>query len=119
MKTELSRLFKITNNLIKKDYCNHRNNIITKNIDKFKSTKRAFKKLIIHKKWIHNLNHVSEGTTTRKSVTEHATNFYRNLYKKQDYDIIENQIKNNTVFPIDERVHTHEIVKKRKMPWPI
>ncbi|CAH2090098.1 unnamed protein product [Euphydryas editha] len=124
MKNELSRLYKTTHKSIKKDYANYRYNIISKNLEKFRSIKRAHKELTTHKTWIHNLNHVTEETKTRKNVLIHATNFYRNLYKKNNKTIPENQINNelktNTVLPIDEEeVYTHiKQLKNEKSPGP-
>ncbi|CAH2104094.1 unnamed protein product [Euphydryas editha] len=124
MKNELSRLYKTTHKSIKKDYANYRYNIISKNLEKFRSIKRAHKELTTHKTWIHNLNHVTEETKTRKNVLIHATNFYRNLYKKHNKTIPENQINNelktDTVLPIDEEeVYTHiKQLKNEKSPGP-
>lgn len=124
MKSEFSRLFKTTNKSIKKDYENYRQNVITKNLEQFRSTKRAYKELTTHKKWIHNFNHESKETKTRKDVIRHATNFYKNLYMKKDESITEMQtnyeIKTNTVQQIDEReVYMHiKQLKNEKSPGP-
>lgn len=84
MKEEVSRMYKETNRSIRKDYNKHRYEIISRNIKNFRSAKKAFEELTTHKSWIRKLKHNSLETKCRKDVINHATNFYKNLYKKQN-----------------------------------
>lgn len=49
MKKELSILFKATSKAIKTDYQNYRNKVIEDNLQKYRSSKRAYKQLPTHK----------------------------------------------------------------------
>lgn len=91
MKNELSRIYKETNKSIKRDYRNHRQEIITRNIKNFRSAKRAYKELITHKTWIQKLEQKSTETKSRKDIIHLATNFYKNLYQKRNNRDIEIQ----------------------------
>ncbi|GBP04929.1 RNA-directed DNA polymerase from mobile element jockey [Eumeta japonica] len=84
MKKELSRIYKETNRSIRKDYKNHRYEIISRNITNFRSAKKAHRVLTTHKSWIQKLEKNSAETKCRKDVINHATNFYKNLYRKQN-----------------------------------
>lgn len=130
MKKELGKLYKETNKSIKKDYKSHREHIITRNLDKYRSTKRGFKELKISRQWIQKLSKDLEETKTRKDVINHATKFYKDLYKRRDvdkklqstnqnYDWKYDQ-KTNSVNPIDEReVYEHiKRLKNEKCPGP-
>ncbi|CAK1582177.1 unnamed protein product [Parnassius mnemosyne] len=124
-KGELTKLFKFTNKSIKHDYFKHRELIITKNINSFRSTKRAFKELTLQTKWIQKLENNSAETKSRKDVIEHATKFYKQLYKKkEDENALEEEIDNksrvNTVKLIEEEeiLLYIKILKNEKSPGP-
>ena len=105
---KLSKLYKATKKSIQTDYSKHRHEIITRNLSKFRSTKRALKELKLSKSWIQKLENNKGETKSRKDVIEHATKFYKELYReKEDNNKIEikeiSQDKNSTVNPIEER----------------
>lgn len=125
MKKELGQIFKQTNKEIKKDYKMHRQAIITQNIAKLRSTKRAFKELTLHKKWIQKLETKTNETKSRKDIIDQATNFYKELYKKrhQEKNIVDtaNYIPNTeSIPPIEAReVYEHiKLLKSGKSPGP-
>ncbi|CAH2101737.1 unnamed protein product [Euphydryas editha] len=124
MKEELSRLYKETNRSIRKDYNNHRYEIISRNIKNFRSAKKAYKELTTHKSWIPKLEHNSLGTKSRKDVINLATNFYKNLYRKQNNTEIKSQATHmNTTGYIrqieDSEVYEHiKNLKAEKSPGP-
>ena len=107
-KEELSKLYKETNKSIRKDYTNHRKNIITKNLNKFRSSKKAFKELSLSKTWIQKLENKTKEIKTRQDVIDEATNFYRELYRKREGDCdwdgeVEDTTYSETVDTIDEQ----------------
>lgn len=124
MRKELSKLFKETNKAIKKDYSKHRHAVISRNLKKFRSTKRAFKELNLHKSWVQKLENKTIETKTRKDIIDFATNFYQKLYKrKQDDDSSQQQDTeaiHKTLDPIDEKeVFDHiKHLKSEKSPGP-
>lgn len=124
-KKQLSKLFKETNKSIKKDYNNYRQDIITRNLNSYRSTKRALKELNFQKTWIGKLERNIEETKTRKDVLNHATEFYKQLYtKRKDESLTEEQINDKTVRnpirPIEEKeVYKHlKQLKNLKSPGP-
>lgn len=122
IKSELSRIYKETKKSIRKDYNNYRHNIITRNIKLFRSTKRAYKELSTHKTWIHKLEQKTETTNSRKDVLNHATNFYKDLYRKRNNNEIEIHTSNycEDIKPIqDSEVYEHiKQLKSEKSPGP-
>ncbi|CAH2094383.1 unnamed protein product [Euphydryas editha] len=130
MKEELSRLYKETNRSIRKDYNNHRYEIISRNIKNFRSAKKAYKELTTHKSWIPKFQNSkfqipnSLGTKSRKDVINLATNFYKNLYRKQNNTEIKSQATHmNTTGYIrqieDSEVYEHiKNLKAEKSPGP-
>lgn len=117
MKNELRKLFKETKRSIKKDYNNYRHEVITRNLNKHKSTKKAFKELTLQKTWIQKLHKNSEETKTRQDVKEHATNFYKELYRSRDKEEMEQTIAveftSNPIEPIAEK-EVYDSIKKLK-----
>lgn len=124
IKEELSRIYKETNKSIRKDYNKHRYETISRNIKNFRSTKRAYKELTTHKSWIQKLEQNSQATKSRKDVINQATNFYKNLYKKQSNTGTEVPITHiNTtdhIRPIEDfEVYEHiKKLKTEKSPGP-
>ncbi|KAI8428464.1 hypothetical protein MSG28_007275 [Choristoneura fumiferana] len=124
-KEELKLLFKETKKAIREDYNMHREIIIEKNLTTFRSVKRAHKELSTHKTWIQNLKEGQNETRNRKDILKHATDFYRELYKKPSEDSVplnENKehqgLSQVTVDPINEaEVLSHiRALKTEKSP---
>ena len=117
IKAELSIIYKKTYRSIRKDYHNHRQEVITRNINKFRSPKRAYKELSTHKLWIQELVQNSVTTNSRTDVIEHATNFYKKLYRKRSCSDNEIQTNNYNGFenitPI-EYSEVYEQIKRLK-----
>ncbi|CAH2092819.1 unnamed protein product [Euphydryas editha] len=124
MKEELSRLYKETNRSIRKDYNNHRYEIISRNIKNFRSAKKAYKELTTHKSWIPKLEHNSLGTKSRKDVINLATNFYKNLYRKQNNTEIKSQATHMNMTGYIRQIEDSEVyehiknLKAEKSPGP-
>lgn len=123
MRSELSKLFKEVKRAIKKDYSKHRHDVITRNLNNFRSTKRALRELNLSKTWIHKLEYNFTETKTRKDILNFTTAFYKELYKKKQNDIhqiINSKSISNTVEPIDEKeVYKHiTSLKTEKSPGP-
>lgn len=124
MKKKLSNLFKETRNSIKKDYSQHRQEIITRNLREYRSTKRAIKELSLSKSWIQKLEFNKEETKSRKNVIDHATKFYKELYSKTENNIVEvieeTFNTSSTAKPIEEREVFEHIrqLKAEKSPGP-
>ncbi|KAI8427168.1 hypothetical protein MSG28_014781 [Choristoneura fumiferana] len=118
-KKNLSNLFKETRKSIRKDYSMHRQEVITRNLTKFRSAKRALKELNLSKKWIQKLENNKKETKSRQDVIAHATNFYKELYRRHDpEDTVEesdipNANANKTVEPIEE-IEVYEHIRKLK-----
>lgn len=110
-KKELTNLFKTTNKQIKLDYNKHREEIISRNLNTYKSIKRAYKEMTLKRKWIQKLENRTSETKTREDVIAHATNFYQTLYsRKENKNVHEKQneisMDYQTVTPIsDEEVY--------------
>lgn len=123
-KEELSRIYKEANRSIRKDYNNHRYEIISRNIENFRSAKKAYKELTTFKSWIQKLEHNSQETKSRSDVISHATSFYKNLYRKQNNTEMEEQATHiNTsdcIRPIEDfEVYEHvKKLKAEKSPGP-
>lgn len=126
MKEELSILFKTTSRAIDKDYKDHRHKIIETNLNTYRSTKKAYKKLITHKNWIQDLKAKSRESETRQDVMHCATDFYKQLYAKPtpyktgtDIDRIVSQYT-SALQPVDEQEVMHHIrkLKTDKSPGP-
>ncbi|CAH2095157.1 unnamed protein product [Euphydryas editha] len=121
-KQELTRIYKEANRSIRKDYCKHRQEVITRNIINFRSTKRAYKELTTHKTWIEKLERNSEETKSRKDVVNHATSFYNYLYRKRNNNEIEtvDEHPSNSIKPIENsEVYEHiKRLKVEKSPGP-
>ncbi|XP_052740818.1 craniofacial development protein 2-like [Bicyclus anynana] len=75
-KKELSYLFKTTNKKIRKDYENHRKNVIEKNLTQHRSYKRAKHELKSHKNWITALSSGNQKLNSRSDLLDCATKFY-------------------------------------------
>lgn len=126
MKEELSTLFKTTSKAIDKDYKEYRHKIIENNLNEYRSTKKAYKKLSTHKNWIQNLKSKSEEMKTRNDIMNCATNFYRELYSESISCIttveaaIANSQNTNELPPVDEKEVIKHISKLRphKSPGP-
>ncbi|XP_028168072.1 uncharacterized protein LOC114358336 [Ostrinia furnacalis] len=126
-KTELKNIFKVTNKAIKEDYNNHRQRTIEKNLNMYRSSKRAFKELNTQKVWIQKLKNEHGETTSRSDIIEHATAFYRELYKKPLEDAPEENpaIFEDTEEPVEvEPISTTDVfhhikkLKTDKSPGP-
>lgn len=123
-KEELSKIYKKTNRSIRKDYNNHKYEIISRNIKNFRSAKKAYKELTTHKSWIQKLEHNSQETKSREDVINQATNFYKNLYKKQNSIEIKTQTTDTNITddirPIEESEVIEHISKLKtdKSPGP-
>lgn len=121
-KKQLAQLFKTTNRLIKLDYTKHREEIISRNLNTYRSAKRAYKEMTLQKKWIQKLKNSSKETKTRKDVIDHATHFYRELYRKEENDEIDSrQDKKGSVVKLIEEyeIYAHiKALKNEKSPGP-
>ncbi|XP_022821436.1 uncharacterized protein LOC111352944 [Spodoptera litura] len=124
-KKELSKLFKETSRATKGDYSKHRQKIITENLNKFRSTKRAFKELNLKKPWIQKLEGQHNNTQTRLEIIQQATAFYQDLYRNKDKTIEEDNeahFCNNTetIRPIEEKCVYDQLkqLKSDKSPGP-
>ncbi|GBP46930.1 Probable RNA-directed DNA polymerase from transposon X-element [Eumeta japonica] len=122
MKEELKNLFKMCSKAIKNDYNKYKREVVERNLNKYRSSKRAYKELMTHRNW----NGKGYGETkTRQDVINHATKFYKELYKKySETNEIEDSHKDfeeeeETVKPIDEcEVLEHLKNSKQKSPGP-
>ncbi|XP_045455664.1 uncharacterized protein LOC123665395 [Melitaea cinxia] len=124
-KKELSKLYKETSKAIKRDYSKHRQKIITENLNKSRSTRKAFKELNLKKTWIQKLEGQHKETKTRQEIIQQATTFYRELYKNKDTNIEkanESQYCYNTetIRPIEEKDIYAQLkqLKSDKSPGP-
>lgn len=122
---ELSKLYKETSKAIKRDYSEHRRNIISDNLNIFRSTKRAYKELNLRKTWIQKLESKNNETNSRQDILKQATYFYQDLYKKKanDYEVAHkgNGIKNTQpITPIEEKEVFLQLkqLKSDKTPGP-
>ncbi|CAH0718262.1 unnamed protein product, partial [Brenthis ino] len=132
MRHELKELYKKTNRAIRQDYENHRKIIIERNMATFRSSKRAFKELSSHKKWIQGLNDGKYEIKNREDIIKRATVFYSDLYRRPTQEgaqkverpetniIIESQLKENSLDPINEHEIARHIkrLKSEKSPGP-
>lgn len=132
MRQELKELYKKTNKAIRQDYENHRRVIIERNMATFRSSKRAFKELSSHKKWIQGLSNGKDETRNREDIIKRATAFYSALYRRPSQEgaqkdeqtktntIRESQLKENAIDPINEHEIARHIkrLKSEKSPGP-
>ncbi|KAJ8727495.1 hypothetical protein PYW07_001614 [Mythimna separata] len=119
MKQELSILFKTTSKAIDKDYKDYRYKIIENNLNTYRSTKKAYKKLITHKNWIQNLKSKSEESKTRNDIMNCATDFYKELYSKtisctSTTDIVRTNSHNINDLPLIHEKEVFDYIKKLK-----
>lgn len=124
-KKELSRLYKETSKAIERDYSKHRQRIVTANLNKFRSTKKAFKELNLRKTWIQKLEGQHKETKTRQEIIQQATTFYQELYKNKDKTIEEANepyycYNTETIKPIEEKDIYAQLkqLKSDKSPGP-
>lgn len=80
MKNELKALYKLVSKYIKRDYKNHRMNILQKHLEQTGSLKKGFKELRTGKTWIEGLKNSGGTAYNRKDIIKIATNFYKELY---------------------------------------
>ncbi|CAG5036235.1 unnamed protein product [Parnassius apollo] len=117
MKEKLGRIYKEGNKSIRNDHNNHRYEIISRNIENFRSAKKAYKELTTFKSWIQKLEQNSQDANSRRDVISHATKFYKNLYTKQNNTEMETQAthKNtsDSIKPIED-FEVYEYVNKLK-----
>ncbi|KAJ0176142.1 hypothetical protein K1T71_008316 [Dendrolimus kikuchii] len=126
MKEELSTLFKTTSKAIDKDYKDYRYKVIENNLNTYRSTKKAYKKLITHQNWIQNLKSKSEETKTRGDIMNCATDFYKKLYAKstsctttKDTERTNSQNMNDLPLIQEKEVINHiRKLKAEKSPGP-
>ena len=95
IKKKISNIYKEVSKSIKTDYKQYRKNVITKNLKKYRSTKKAFKKLNLSKDWIQKLQYDSKETKSRIDIIELATKFYQDLYRRRDKEDKRNEHTNN------------------------
>ena len=82
-RNKLTLLFKDTNKSIRKDYAKHRHNVITKNLDNYRSTKRAAKELNLHKPCILKLNIIQKKQELGKTWQTLRQHFTKNYIKEE------------------------------------
>lgn len=126
MKEELKNLFKMCSKAIRNDYNKYKREVVERNLNKYRSSKRAYKELTTHRNWIGKLKKESGETKTRQDVINHATEFYKELYKKYsatnetEDSHIDFEEEEETVKPIEEcEVLEHlKKLKTEKSPGP-
>lgn len=82
-RNKISNLFEETKKSIKSDYSKHKRQVIKRNLEQYKTTKRPSKELNFNKTWIQKLTSSKEGTKSRKEIIAYATKFSKDLYSKK------------------------------------
>lgn len=137
-KKDLSMLYKATNKNLRKDYVNHRLEIMNKHLTESGSLKKGNKQLNTSKIWIPHLNPGSNYSQpnkvqTRSEIVNLATNFYRELYDPSEArnrvdtrsSCIETEPEKETGTPLEpklfeesEIIRNIEKLKSGKSPGP-
>lgn len=69
----------MTNEAIREDYKNYRNKTIGKNLNRYSSSKRAFKELNRCQEWIQKLKDGHKEAKNRNEIINCATKFNRDI----------------------------------------